>query len=229
MFWKFNYVKAVKLVNEGKLSDALIQFDKMLDKKPKYYAMVQYAYFLIKAGEYEKAQTLYNNYIFKDISKKKAKDKLLCDINYALLVWKKGDLDYAIELTEDLLEKYKNTAIYVNLGLFKILKGDYENALKTNLEAYDFSPEHLGVLDNLGLNYYHLGEYDKAKEIYEKLFEIKENPSFADCYYNYGNVLLALSLKEEAKAMYEKALTSEFSVFSSVTMEQAEEAIKNLS
>ena len=44
MFWKFNYVKAVKLVNEGKLSDALIQFDKMLDKKPKYYAMVQYAF-----------------------------------------------------------------------------------------------------------------------------------------------------------------------------------------
>ncbi len=228
MFWKFNYVKAVKLVGEGKLNDALFQFDKMLDKKPKYYAMVQYAYFLIKAGEFDKAQILYNDYIFKDISKKKPKDKILSDINYALLVWKKGDLDYAIELTEDILEKFKTTAVYVNLGLFKILKGDYEDALKTNLEAYDFSPENLGVLDNLGLNYYHLGQLDKAKETYEKLFEIKESPSFADCYYNYGKVLEALSLKEEAKAFYEKALTSEFSVFSSVTYEQAEDSLKNL-
>lgn len=226
MFWKLNYNKAVSLINQGNLQEALLQFDKMLDKKPKYYAMVQYAYFLIKAGQYEKAETLYNQYIFKDISKKKPKDTILSDINYALLVWKKGDLDYAIELTEDILEKYKNTAVYVNLGLFKILKGDYENALKTNLEAYDFSPEHLGVLDNLALNYYYLNEYEKAKEIYEKLFEINPSPSFADCYYNYGKVLEALNQKEEAKTFFEKALTSEFSVFSIVTKEQV---IENLS
>lgn len=225
MFWTFNYTKAIRLINEGNLQDALLQFDKMLDKKPKYYAMVQYAYFLIKAGEYEKAETLYNKYIFKDIRKKKPKDKILSDINYALLVWKKGDLDYAIELTEDILEKYKNTAVYVNLGLFKILKGDYKDALKTNLEAYDFSPEHLGVLDNLGLNYLCLEEYEKAKEIYEKLFEINPSPSFADCYYNYGKVLEALNQNEKARDLFEKALTSEFSVFSSVTKEQVIESL----
>lgn len=228
MFWKSKYFKAIKLLNQGNLTDALIEFDKMLDRKPKYYAMVQYAFFLIKAGEYEKAEKLYNNYIFKDISKKKPKDKILSDINYALLVWKKGDLDYAIELTEDLLEKYKTTSIYVNLGLFLILKGDYEKALKVNLEAYDFSPENLGVLDNLGMNYYYLGDYENSKKIYEQLFSIKENPSFADCYFNYGRLLNKLDQKETAKAFLEKALTAEFSVFSSVTKEHVEEELKNL-
>ena len=132
---------------------------------------------------------------------------------------------FTINIFSKIYAKFKNTAVYVNLGLFKILKGNYEDALNINLEAYDFSPEHLGVLDNLGLNYYHLGEYEKAKEIYEKLFGINESPSFADCYYNYGKVLEALNKKGEAKDLYKKALTSEFSVFSSVSKEQVIESL----
>ena len=88
--------------------------------------------------------------------------------------------------------------------------------------------KNLGVLDNLGMNYYYLGDYENSKKIYEQLFSIKENPSFADCYFNYGRLLNKLDQKETAKAFFEKALTAEFSVFSSVTKEQVEEELKNL-
>ena len=52
--------------------------------------------------------------------------------NYALLLWKEGNLSEAIKITEEIIEDYKNTVIYGNLGYFYILDGQKEKALEFN-------------------------------------------------------------------------------------------------
>ena len=49
-----------------------------------------------------------------------------------------------------------------------------------------------------------LGEYQKAKECYEKA--IKINPNYADAHYNLGVIFKELGENQKAKECYEKAI-----------------------
>ena len=133
----------------------------------------------------------------------------------ALVSWKEGELDEAIEELEEVVETgYKNTVIYQNLGILYNLSGDHEKALKFNQEAYEYNKDDHIICDNLADSYAICGEYDKAAEIYADLMERDPQPRFPEAYYGYGKVLIAQGKTEEGLEMIRQSLTKPFSYLS---------------
>lgn len=143
----------------------------------------------------------------------------------ALVSWKEGNLDEAIETLEDILESgFQTSVIYENLGIFYNLSGDKEKALEFNRKAYDYNSDDLIICDNLAESYAKLGQYEKSAKAYKALVE--QEPRFPEAYYGYGETLLALGKKDEAIAMIEKALDKPFSFLSIRPKEYVEELLE---
>ncbi len=191
--------------------------------KAKAGTAITYAYLLLKGGNIEESEKVFNR-IFE--LKLGQDEEMLAKSNYALLLWKKGDLDGAVDTLEKVIEKYKTTTIYGSLGYLLILKGDLDRALKFNLEAYEYNNTNPVILDNLGQTYYLRGEQDKAVEIYEKL--MSHNPTFPSAYYNYGLVLLKSADYEKALENMEKALKFNFSPLSTISKSEIEAKIEEI-
>ncbi len=207
MFWKLKYIKALKLIDKGENEKSYEQFKKMLGKNCDMAAVATYGYQLLRLGDFQRAKEVFDCI---DESKINDQNELAVNMNLGLFYWLTGKKDEAIDLTEKTLEKYKTTNLYINLGYFLVLDGQYERALEVCLEGYEFSPESRAILDNLGLTYIKLGELEKAEEIYNKLFK-GEPPSFPECYYNFGLLKKMQGKTDEARELFEDALKQQFS------------------
>jgi len=185
---------------------------------------VSYAYILLRSADLVKSEEILQK-LLKD--KPASQDLPYIKSNLSLVLWKKGDLDAAVSLLEDVMQTYKTTTTYGSLGYLYILKGDLEKALQFNLEAQEYNSTDKVILDNLGQNYYLLDMYDKAKEIYEPL--VAQAPTFPEPYYNYGLVLWKLGEAEAALEIIKKALNHKFSYLSSISKEEVESKIQEIS
>lgn len=194
-----------------------------LTDKARPNTIISYAYLLLKFGNTDEAETILNKFLSASPSHD---DEMLAKSNLALVLWKKGDLDGAINMLEEVFATYKTTTVYGSLGYLLLLKGDLEKALAFNLEAYDYNNNNSVIVDNLAFNYYLLGELDKAEEIYEKL--MTQNPTYPEAYYNYGLTLEAKNKSDKALEFMEKALSFKFTFLSTVSREEVENKIKEL-
>ncbi|MBQ2966747.1 MAG: tetratricopeptide repeat protein [Clostridia bacterium] len=242
MIWRIYLQKARNANAKGDTDLAISYMYQMLKYRPNAKAKILLGYFLLKKNRIEQAEEIFEKHIMTDKqvlkpAKKRKKDgkiklnklEMSAKTNYALLLWKKGDIQKAIELLEYVHAHMRTTDLYCNLGYLYILSGDMEKALKYNLKAYDFNPNHNGICDNLAYTYYKRGEYDDALELYEEIMEHEKKPGFPECYYNYGVVLAHFGEKEKAAKQFEHALQLEFDGFCNITKEQVEDALKNLS
>ena len=185
---------------------------------------ISYGYFLLVNGELDKSEKLTREILDQPMSDK---DKINLNLNYSIIMWKKNKIDEAIEILDNLYKKnIKTTIIYQNLGYFLLLKGNYEEALKFNLEAYDYANTNTGILDNLAQNYFYLGDYDKATELYEKLMESK--PTFATAYYCYAKALVKKDNYEEALDILNRGLQCKFNYLSITKKEDIEKLIAEI-
>lgn len=185
--------------------------------------IISYAYLLLKYGKVNESEAILDKFLSKSPA---FDDEMLAKSNLALVLWKKGNLDGAVDLLEEVFSKYKTTTIYGSLGYLLILKGDLEKALAFNLEAYDYNNSNSVIVDNLAQNYYLLGELDKSEEIYEKL--MSQNPTYPEAYYNYGLTLEAKGKIDKALEIMEKALNFQFTFLSTVSREDVENKLKEL-
>lgn len=217
-------MKGGKAYSQGKTEEAVEWFDKAYaTKKAGVRNSVSYAYILLRGGELAKADEIMQQ-ILK--GNQKSPDLPYIKSIMALVLWKKGELDASIELLEEVIKVYKTTSVYGSLGYLLILKGDLEKALQFNLEAYDYNSSDKIIQDNLGQNYYLLGDYEKANEIYKPL--IDKAPSFPEPYYGYSLLLLATGQKDEALEYMKKALNYKFSFLSTISREGIETQIKEM-
>ena len=74
----------------------------------------------------------------------------------------------------------------ISTALHNALKGKNTQARSYAKQPYDF-------------NNREKTEFEKAKEMYEEIMEHKKKPSFPECWFNYGNVLIEFSEYEKAK------------------------------
>lgn len=208
---------------KGDLDKAAYWFGKAVKGKNSGTDVINYGFILLKTRKIEEAEK-----IFLDAIKysKTSDDRNLAKSNYALVLWKKGELDNAVTMLKEVITEYKTTSIYGSLGYLSIEKGDLEDAIKINLEAYDYNPENAIIQDNLAHLYHLRGEMDKAEEIFNKLIESK--PYFPEAYFDYGKYLEDCGKTREAAEMYEKALTCRFSFTSTVTKEQIQECYQSI-
>jgi len=182
-----------------------------------------YAYLLLKSGKIDESEEVLKKLL---ASKPDKDDEMYAKSNLALALWKKGDLDAALEILEEVIASYKTSAVYGSLGYLRILKGDLAKALEFNLEAYEYNNTNTVILDNLGQTYYLTAQYDKAKEIYETL--VSKNPAFPEAYYNYGLLLGKLGQPENALEMVKKSLNYRISFLSTISRDDIEAKIREI-
>ena len=185
---------------------------------------MMYAYLLLRQGLIVKSEKILKDVLNQKITQK---DRINGILNLSLVSWKKGNLDEAIKLLQELYnENIRTTLIYQNLGYYLILKGDYSEALKFNLEAYEYSNDDASLLDNLAMNYYFAGDYSNALEIYDKLMIM--NTNFVTVYYYYAKTLIQLERYGQALESLKQALNCQFSFLSYIKKEDIEREIETI-
>lgn len=217
-------MRGSKAYSRGMTDEAIRLFGKAYaTKKASVRASVSYAYILLKNADLAKADE-----IMTQVLKENGNSPDLPYIKsiMALVLWKKGELDAAVEMLEEVIKVYKTTSVYGSLGYLLILQGNLEKALQFNLEAYDYNSSDKIIQDNLGQNYYLLGMYDKSDEVYKPLLE--KAPGFPEPYYGYSLLLLAMGRKDEALEYMKKALGYKFSFLSTISREEIEAKIKEV-
>ena len=183
---------------------------------------VSLAYLKLKMGDIEGSEALFKK--IYEASSTSNDFRNIIKSNIALIKWKKGKLDEAIEMMEALITEFRTTNIYGSLGFLYIAKGDFEKALQFNQEAFEYNSTNSIILDNLGETYYWLEKYDEAEEKYKKL--MGNNPKFPEPYYHYGLVLEKLNRNDEAMDMFKKADTFKTNFLSTIGKEQISEKLK---
>lgn len=217
-------VKAQMEYGKGNLKEAEKWFKRAANsKKAGTDVLVSYGFILFKEGKLKEGEEIF----LKAIDKSKNQDERnMAKSNLALVMWKKGDLDKALEMLKEVISEYKTTAVYGSLGYLAIEKGDLDEALKINLEAYEYNSDNAIILDNLAHLYHLRGEMELAEELFDKL--IKKEPHFPEAYYDYGKYLEDAGKTDEAAEMYRKALKCTFSFNNTITKEQVQIALNNL-
>lgn len=216
MIGKFNYLK-----DNEKMFAYLEKSYQTGRMKPDQ--KIYYGYMCMRERKYDKAERLFNDAMaFQKDEGVLARAKT----NQALLMWKKGDLNGAVELMGEVFEGYKSAVVYGNYGYLLILKNDLKKALEINLEGYDYDNTNDVICDNLVQNYYLLGDYEKSREYATQLME--RNPQFPIPYYNYAKTLIALGEKDEAEEMLKKALNFPFSAVAEISKEEVENLLLSL-
>ncbi len=219
----FSFIGSINY-SKGNINNALNWFEKAYKSgTAKQRTITSYAYLLLKSGNVTEAKKIFEKQIDSNISKD---EKMYAKSNLALVMWKQGRLQDAIEILENVIEEFENSTVYGSLGYFLILDGDLDKALQFNLKAYDYNSSNSIILDNLGQTHYLRGEYDKALEIFEGL--ISNNPSFPEAYYNYGLTLDKKGETEKALEYMRRSLNYKFTYLSSVTEDEIRSKIKEI-
>lgn len=177
-----------------------------------------YGYLLMRTGNPDQAEEIFQH-ILQKAKRRDVRQQSQC--NLATVYWLQGKKAQAIALLEEVFAQYKNTMVYGNLGYFKILHGDLNDALTFNLEAYAYNSEDKAILDNLALNYYLLGQLEQAEEMFAKL--IPKSPSNGEAHYYYALTLRQLGKLQEADNQMALALGKKLSFVTPLTCEEIEQ------
>jgi tetratricopeptide (TPR) repeat protein len=209
---------------------------KKLDKAEKYYKSgmekgmdkanyrLAYGVLLLKKGEFAKAKDIFSGIL---INTPKENTKMMAKTNLSLAYWKLGEIDTAIEMLEEVQRKYNNSRVYGTLGYLLIEKGDLDKALEYNLQALDYDDEDPVILDNLAQTYYFMGDIEKAKKYFKEAAVLKDDQ--ADTLYYLGCIYADQGDIEQAKEKLNKALECNITTLSTITREQVEDKLKELS
>ncbi|MDF2960652.1 MAG: hypothetical protein K0S39_2387 [Paenibacillus sp.] len=185
---------------------------------------ISQAFVLLKLGETEEAEKLLSQVMQRKLNRN---DQMNAKINYSLALWKLGKQAEAVALLEEILPSFKNSIVYGNLGMFYLMMNDLDKALALNLEAYEYNDSDKSILDNLAYNYYLLGRYEEAKEVYAKLMPL--TPTFAEAYYYYALTLYELGDRESALEVMEQGLAYEPAMITTVNRGMFEEKLQEWS
>lgn len=181
-----------------------------------------YGYILLRDGQVDLAKTLLSR---ASLDAKKPAAKKRVKAMLALCEWKCGNLDIAIEMSEDAMVDFENTNLYQNLGLMYVLSGNGHKALEFNKKAYEYNSDDMVIMDNLAEAYALVGDTQKAQELYEKLLE--KEPHFPEPYYSYGQMLCAMGEKKKGIKLIEQSLEKRFTYLSVLQKDEVEKILEN--
>ena len=181
---------------------------------------------LIKVGQSQKAEVLYQMLVDKASSDKERGDCVL------MLGWvydDMGEYSKALSYYEQSLEMYKVAGptyhpdlassygniggVYYNMGEYSKALSSFERSFEIMKVALPLNHSHLATsYNNIGLVYTNMGEYSKALSSYEQSLEIikvalpPNHPSLATSYNNIGLVYGKMSEFSKALSSYERSL-----------------------
>lgn len=188
--------------------------------EPRY--LLSYSVLLIREGEYQQA---------RELLVKHQKNPMLTDdnrrqlyVNYAVCMYKLGDIQRAVELLERQHEKEPSGLIYETLGYLYVELGNAEKAIPYNQEAVTYDEEDAISLDNLGQSFYRLlDDRDTAKQYFDRAIALK--PGQIDTLYFLSRYDVAAGDKTAAREKLETALNGRFSPLNYVTRDMVEKEL----
>lgn len=228
------HLSGSRLANARRFDEARARYEKALAYYEKALSeglenprvMLAYAVLLLKEAQYDKAQDLMLQ--VENNKKMTREERRQLRINYAICQWKRGRLDNAIQLMEEVARNFKNSTVYGSLGYMLVEKaretGDFERAEAFNREAYEYDEEDAVTLDNLGQLYLAKGEREKARKYF--LQAHKQKPTQVDTLYYLGKMAHEDGRHDEAREYLEEALDNNYTALCTTTREQAEALLK---
>ncbi len=203
---------------------ALTHWEAAYRKKPDQNKGIQYGYLLLRSGEFEQAEMIFNEVL--QMEKLSEQNKLQTEMMLGLVAWKKGDLVGAIQLYEELHKQGENTVIYANLGFLYLLRDQAEDTLPFLQQAYEYNDTNPVIMDNLAECYIRMERWEKAEELMEKA--VKQPRPIAENYYHYAVVLEHKEEFEDALSFYQKAEKIDLNVLSGLNREEIQKRIDRL-
>ena len=209
-------LKANSKYKKGEYKAAIALYKKAYGTKRLSADMEIYCgYIFLKEGEKELCEQVFNR-----VAKRKLTpyQKNRFDINYAILLWKKGRLDEAIDLLKTVWEKEQSVNTAGTLGALLLIRarktGDYAEAVAFCEETNEQFTYERTIMANLGEAYYCVGRNDEALTVFAELMDCG---SVAPApYYYYALALLKADKKSEAAQMLNLSLRQRFSALSTV-------------
>ncbi len=212
--------KAVAAHSKGDYRTALKLYEEAYAKgMDKAGLLRSYSVLLIRLSEFDKALE-----VLKKMEQMPMTDKERMDqhMNYAIILWQKGQLDRALEILDGEFRHKKNGQLYSVIGYLKIEKGDAEEALRFNQEAVEYDEEDGVFLDNLAQTYYRLlGDKETAKIWFDKA--IARKPKAIDTNYFLALYDIENGDIESAKDRLDTARRGMFSPLNYATPEKIDQ------
>jgi len=233
------HVQANDLNKRGKLNDAKAMYSQALELYQQAFdagcrkqgILMSYSVLLMRSGMFAQARE-----IMKLISREtKLSEEVHFElrINYAICLWRLGELDNAIETARYAGKHAKNSDYYSALGTFLVEKagqtGEFEEVRAFLDEAMDYDDEDASTLDNMG-EYYRLlsaaaAEEDEAARLrkesiayYEKAR--KHKPGQITTLYALAKYALEDGDKAKAKELIDRAIIHYSSKICPVSLEE---------
>ena len=231
-----NHINGNQMIDKGDMEHAREKHAEALRQYAEAYAAglrearinMAYAVLLMRYNRSEEAKALLLECEKMPGLDHKQKKQLL--INYSVCQWKLGNIDRAIELMESAGSNGMTATIYTTLGYYYVEKGhqtgDFEKAIEFNQKSMEYDDEDAGILDNVGQQYFFMGDHDKAYEYFAKAYNAKPTQVATLYYIAYINV--ERGNFEKANAFIDRCLEGNFSALATITHAQAEQLKKQI-
>lgn len=203
---------------------ALAHWEAAYQKKPDPNKGTQYGYLLLRSGKFEQAEQVFEEIL--EMDKLTEQTRLQTEMMLGLVAWKKGNLDEAIGVYENLHSRGENTVVYANLGFLYLLRDSGEDVLPFLQQAYEYNDTNPAIIDNLAEWYCKNGDWEKGEELLEKAVRLPR--PIAENYYHYAILLEHKKEWEAALSYYQKAETMDLNVLSGLDKQEIQQRICRL-
>jgi len=229
VFTIFQYENIRKIMagynsKRGKTDKALRHIYKAYKvKKSTVHTALAFVYMLLRAGKYDKAGEIIEATEEREMT---SHENHQLKINKALYLWKKNRISESLEIYDELIEDGESSVLYGSYGYVLTLGGNLAKALEINEAAYKYNSNDKAILDNLGLTYIMIGDYDRAFDIYEKL--LARSPGFPEAYYNAAELMRQMKDYDTGVRYMKKCMTLPFNGLSTINEKDAQKKLDQL-
>ena len=214
---------AWSLANQGRLTEAEVEFARAIVGRRRPEALVDYGRFLYRVGRLDQATVLFEGAV--QLADEQGDVQALSGAygNLGKVLHVRGDLDGAeemyrksLEIDEKLGRLEGMASAYGNLGIVLQVRGDLDGAEEMHRKCLEIN-DNMGWLEGMAGAYGNLGnvlqvrgDLDGAEEMYRKSLEIDEKlgrlEDMASAYGNLGVVLSVRGDLDGAEEMHRKSL-----------------------
>lgn len=219
----FYAIKAQNAFEQGNYKESAEYYKKSMNTgRARLQTRINYCYVLMRLGKFNEAEKLLNPVISAGNLGNKEQYRNIAKQQRCMLYYKIGKKEEALADAQEMFEDgYKNTVMYAMLGYFKFASGEnIEEVTRFCEEAYEYNDEDRDIRDNLSMCYLKLGEYEKAKELSDKIIE--ESPKFVEAYYHGAQIAKAMGDYDRAVELLENIKKCNRSAMTTISEDEVE-------
>ncbi|TCK90568.1 tetratricopeptide repeat protein [Natranaerovirga hydrolytica] len=186
--------------------------------------------FFLKEGDIETSKIIYEDLLKR--SKLRPSFEKIFTANLGICYWKLGDLEKAIEQYNMIFNELRFSSLitaddYTTVGYLYLEIEDFDNAKKYTDLALTLDEYHVSALDNYGQYYYRKNNMIKAKAFFNKAVQLNEFT--IDSNYWLGRIYEEENKQDLAKTHYKNALKGNITALNTVTQEEIDNRLSQLS